>query len=223
MIDNVPGILRRWRADTIAQSNATAVASWSAMTGGGALAQATGTKQPQYITSGINGKPVVRFDGVDDLLTQTITNVAHPITWVLIAKLTATATSYRQVVQSGSEIWLNSTDGWTLYANTTIVSGIETTNPVCIIGSIASSTDAQLYLDGTQRATGAVGSLSTGTSLAVGNHATLARPFNGDIAELLLIDHAVTANEKSWIDTYAQNYYAIPVSDYLSSGFLSFF
>lgn len=216
---DVTGLLRRWRADTIAQSNNTAVSSWSALTGGGALAQATGSRQPLYITSGINGLPVVRFDGSDDLLTQTISSVAHPITWVLMAKLPSTGTSWRQVVQCGSEIWLRNTDGWTFYAGLDVPTSIETTNPV-VMTSVMDTVGpnvAQIYLDGTQRASGPHGSLATGTTLAVGNHGVLSRPYNGDVAELLLYDHALTAAERATVHSYVQDRYAIPVSDYLGS------
>lgn len=50
-------------------ANADPVPTWADLSGNGYDAvQATGSKQPSYRTSVIDGRPVIRFDGVDDFL-----------------------------------------------------------------------------------------------------------------------------------------------------------
>lgn len=219
---DVTGLLRRWRADTIAQANNSAVSSWAALTGGATLAQATGSLQPLYITSGINGHPVVRFDGVDDMLTATITDRAQPHTWIVVAKLASTGSLWKTAIQSGSEVWADS-GGWTGYAGTGLITSTHTTNPA-VVTTVINGGSSAVYIDGGLGASGAAGSLTTGTALAVGEHPNtgLSRPFDGDIAEILLYDHALTAGERATVHSYVQDRYGITVSDYVPSASLTF-
>lgn len=57
------------KADSISPADGSAVASLADSAGSGlTFAQATGTKQPLWIASGIGGKPALDFDGIDDFL-----------------------------------------------------------------------------------------------------------------------------------------------------------
>ena len=57
-------------ATRIAQANNTAVATWSDQSGNGYDATQGGSAaRPTFIASGLNGLPVVRFDGTDDNLS----------------------------------------------------------------------------------------------------------------------------------------------------------
>lgn len=58
---------------------------WGEFMGGFNLTQATTTKRPALIQSALNGRPGVRFDGVDDFFTVTYT-LAQPFTRLLIYK-----------------------------------------------------------------------------------------------------------------------------------------
>lgn len=73
-------LVRWYRGGAITpQADLSALASWTD-SGPNAvpLAQATGSKQPLYVLAGIDGKPSVRADGVDDFMTaaQAITSGA---------------------------------------------------------------------------------------------------------------------------------------------------
>jgi hypothetical protein len=65
-------LVRWYKADAITpQGDLTALASWlDSGPNAVPLAQVTGTKQPLYVAAGIDGKPSVRADGVDDFLTS---------------------------------------------------------------------------------------------------------------------------------------------------------
>ena len=59
-----------FKADALALANNAAVATWTdSSTTPANATQATGTKQPLFITGVVAGLPVVRFDGVDDTMS----------------------------------------------------------------------------------------------------------------------------------------------------------
>jgi hypothetical protein len=62
--------LHLWlKSDALVLDHGDRVASWTDSSGQGNHAvQATITKQPRFFESGYNGKPVIRFDGADDVL-----------------------------------------------------------------------------------------------------------------------------------------------------------
>lgn len=69
--ENIAGAIEVWVADDIGLSDGAAVSSWVGRIGGDDAAQATGSKQPLYRTTGIGGQPAVDFDGTDDALIYT--------------------------------------------------------------------------------------------------------------------------------------------------------
>lgn len=80
--------LRLWlRADALALTNGTPLASWpNLVTGGGALAQGTLAKQPTLLTNACNGLPAVRFDGSDDWLSANIGALTSSVTVVAVGR-----------------------------------------------------------------------------------------------------------------------------------------
>lgn len=218
---SVPGLLRRWRADSIAQANGSAVSSWAALTGGVALTQATGTNQPTYQTSSINSLPGVRFV-TDDWLAATITADTQPVSYVIVLKPNSTAT-YQTIVHNGVEIQLNPSPGgtgplsWEMFGGTSnITGGSPSTNPVVL--TAVSDTTSAVYANGASVVSGSAGTSGATTTINVGRHPSVSRPLNSDIAEILLYDHALTAPERATVHTYVQDRYAITVADYAGGG-----
>ncbi len=66
----VAGLLGWWKADALALSDNAPVSAWLDSSGNGhTMTQGTGSQQPLYKATAINGHPGVRFDGTDDFLT----------------------------------------------------------------------------------------------------------------------------------------------------------
>lgn len=63
-----------WWANDLALSDGAAVSSWVDRVGSFDAAQATGSRQPIYRSSGIGGHPAVDFDGTDDILRYAAAN-----------------------------------------------------------------------------------------------------------------------------------------------------
>jgi hypothetical protein len=81
------GLVGWWRADDLALTDGAEVATWTDTSGtGSSLTQATATARPLYRTNVVNGRSVVRFDGIDDFLAGTMTSVAQPTTFVYVFK-----------------------------------------------------------------------------------------------------------------------------------------
>lgn len=212
----VPGLLYRWRADSIAQADGTAVASWEAKTGGVALGQTTAANQPTYHTAGIGGKPSVRFDGVDDILSGAITSRAQPVTIVAVTKSDVLPVSHRQLYHLGVEMMAHENDVWTGYAGAELYGGAVTVDPA-VVTIIADGGSSVIYKDGTGATPGNLGTSGLGSTAYVGGHPSLSRPWDGDVAEILVYDHVLTADERSAVHSYVQDRYGITVSDYTAN------
>lgn len=229
----VPGLLRWLVADDILQADNTAVASWRDRVSGAAT-QATSGLQPTLQTGEVNGHAVVRFDGVDDWMTTPSTALNSDLTVISVCKFT-TATSGRGPVGldgAGGRVFImrydipggvnnaafisyNSTSG-TVFDNQTPYTP---TNWNVITGARSANT-AQVFVNGTSSAatTGTAGLVGRSGSfvIAVGRADTFNTSYlPGDIAEILVYDHALTSGERATVHSYVQNTYAITVADYI--------
>jgi len=66
----------RYSAKELSLSDQDTVSTWPDETGNGHDLSASGA--PTYVESGINGNPVVRFDGVDDVLSTSFAALSQP-------------------------------------------------------------------------------------------------------------------------------------------------
>jgi len=72
--------LKLWlKADAgITKDGSNYVSQWDDMSGNGNHAvQSTGGSQPLWVDNQLNGKPVLRFDGIDDFMNSAISNVSN--------------------------------------------------------------------------------------------------------------------------------------------------
>lgn len=88
-------------ADSLNLSDGAAVTSWTDLSSYGRhLVQATGARQPTFVTGAQNGLPVVRFDGTDDFL-QAVFSLPRPYVAFVVARF-RTAYSAEAYVLSGA-------------------------------------------------------------------------------------------------------------------------
>lgn len=103
---DIPGAAFGYAAHQITGlADEAAVASWEDLAGFGPdLAQATGAKRPTYQTNEINGLPIVRFDGTDDIIAAALASViSQPFTLFLIAKHTSGAVAADEAFVAGED------------------------------------------------------------------------------------------------------------------------
>lgn len=209
----ISGLVRRWRADSIAQANATAVASWPALTGGVALAQATAGARPTYITAGIGGQPTVRFAGTDDVLgATTLPALPQPCTFVVVHKFNSVA-AQSQLIDTGTLQLLILPSQYDSWAGVDLVAGTPTTS-AAVYSAVFNGAASRTLLNGTQIATGDAGTQSAGAgTFDVGGRPASANRFAQiDVSEILVYSKALSTAELSTVHSYVQTRYGITVA-----------
>jgi hypothetical protein len=95
---DVSGLAIWLRADTLGLTDGDPVLSWTDSSGLGRHAVPyIIPAPPTFQTNELNGKPIVRFDGVDDVLRTATFPLPQPITTFVVAKW-ATATDYKAIL-----------------------------------------------------------------------------------------------------------------------------
>lgn len=181
--------------------------------------QFTTSKKPTYVASAVNAQPGVYFDGVDDLMLYTLTNIgtAHTMFFVF-ERFSTTGRTYvgGQGSTSYFMVYLDATD-WGYYAgnagapgNAFVPHGGIPTSTWTILALRRSGTSVEVYRNGTQ----------LGTTQTIANNVDMevsaigARSdgnFHADttIADLILCDQALGDSEMAQTWTYLNNLYGV--------------
>src|SRR5882724_2120448 len=215
--------LRAERGVTMDQTNH--VSSWLDQSGQNvAGTQSTAAVQPLFVDNSMNGKPVVRFDGLDDVLL--LPNFASALTGgevFIVAKASATQVDVSTLWMMGDDsIWNPNTypggDG-------TVCETFGTRNQKCT--GVPSQPLNQVHVYNVSSKTGEFVSRFNGiehyrtTSNTVffpsapqlGGGVYYRHRFGGDIAEMLVYDHVLTQAERDAVTAYYQAKYGMLDSD----------
>src|SRR5262249_16824982 len=186
--------------------------------------QGVASSQPSFVSSALNGKPILRFDGVDDFMTFTLgVNGLSGMSIFMVAANTSGQTVGGSRAERAALFW-NETAGWgTLYLTpfqTQVAFRFGTTQPLnwpllarpSSIGSsfsistaIKDATTDSLYTNGVL-ALSEGGKLST--IAACSTTGNIGRGYNnntfflGDIAEILVFKRALTPAERHDVEVY---------------------
>lgn len=227
--DAIAGLQLWLKADAITGLiNADPVTTWlDSSSAANDVTQATAAKKPTYRTSVINGLPIVRFDGVDDVLGR------------LSAVITGAEWSYFTVTQSTTmattafKVGDNAVDD--LGSNNGFRYSPDGTNRIAFMEGIGGSSDGATttnweIISVTRTATGpllemwvnggsvtlsnsAPGYVLATTRTLVGGQTTLpSQPWIGDIAEIIIYDSRLSAGNRDGVEVYLGNKYGIVVS-----------
>jgi hypothetical protein len=202
----VPG-LRLWvKADAGVIGTAGSVSTWQDQSGNGNhLVQPTASNQPQLVAGQANGLPVLRFDGAGDYLSFTtrLTNI-RSVFWVIRRSASATPgyrfllgdpVNYHFCSDPTTKIWTTS------YTSPSILNGETRLNGALVNGA---TTDRPLALS-------LLSVVATGdvTAATFSKDRTSDNSWWGDLAELLIFDRALSANEREAIEAYLAAKYAL--------------
>jgi hypothetical protein len=247
--------LKVWlQADSLGLSDGTAVSSWTDISGNGFnAAQATGGQQPVFKTAIRNGKPIVRFDGTDDVLGLSgsalgiFNNIGGGTVFVVCSdtnNAAGAAGHYSVVFSSGTTgnrivlltketVSQISSKGKRLDADANIFSTATYSAGFHVLTANAdwSGNSNQLFVDGvgaTATAYSGGGNTSATNSVFAGvgaNTAVGANAFPGDIAEVLVFNRVLTATERNQVHGYLGSKYNIAVTGGIapSGGFFLWF
>lgn len=210
---DIAGLKQWFKADSIAQTDGTAVSAWTDLSSNSNLAQATGIKQPLYKTNIVNGLAVVRFDGSNDVLVgASDLNLAQPYT---IFSVTQQASGGGRIFDNISGAQGRSTYEYSagggaveLFAGSFLGGATNKTGAFHVFTAIGNSTSSSVYYDGVQDATGNAGSSGIGTLLVGGDDG--GSPMNGDIASLLIYNSALGTIDRQSVEAYLKSLYNTP-------------
>lgn len=227
------GSLKLWLdADNVAGNNTTPldgslVSTWADLSGNGNNAIQTGTgAKPTYVSNGINGNPVVRFDGANDLLDA---GAGFPI----IGNGLTIFTVLRFTSSSGSQGILGNRGGGAGYmlgeegpptfndrfqfvgGTTLLSSGPTTPNSLngqkLVLAALKDGGTLTMFTNAIPFATsGGDGALTDiGNAVTIGTNPQQGF-YNGDLAEILIYDRALNAVERQAVNEYFFANYSIP-------------
>jgi hypothetical protein len=198
------------KADTLALTNNAPVASW------GSLSAVAGA-QPLYIASDarFNNKPVVKFDGSNDVMTWASANL-NARTIFAVSTFESGAPSLSGLISTGGDGLNIRRDGTSLFYrspghnmdNNDFVGNAPA--GTLSVNNVASGQ----YIPGTPHLVIAVaGGLKNYSSFWIGNpNATLTRYLNGSVAEILIYDGVLTQTGINQVGYYLQTKYNLPTN-----------
>ncbi len=184
--------------------------------------------QPIYIENGLKGKPVVRFDGSSDLLTNATIDLTTGTTVFIVARAASLsqpnnsgifATALSQPEQSW-QIALNANNTYSFrYTNDSDVTGNNvnfgtvTTDPTLFTVVIGTPDGAFCYLNGSQQFNATDITQSAYSQFRVGANRAAQR-FHGDVAEILVYESVLIQSDIELIEEYLrEKWFAVMVYD----------
>lgn len=225
-IKKIPGLTWWLRADVGVQADTNgAVSAWNDQSGKGLNAtQPAAGKQPMLTANAVNGKPAVRFDGTNKTLLTGAVTLNKDNTIIVVASLGKTPPNtmvlpsiFSYVDEKGSEAG-GARLGVTIQKDQRILvalryAGTEywnhsdlafnPTNPVVMM-SRRNGGKADVFIDGSLLKTKDVpGEMSTVPRFfRLGQRGTEPVYFNGDIAEVLVFNTALSEDDRAIVEKY---------------------
>ena len=213
--DTVSGLLVWFRADWLDLSHGDQVSSWADLSGNSNTAtQTVSAKKPIFLANVVNQKPVVRFDGIDDVVNLT-TNVSTVRTVIIVQKWDS------QIKSAAYPILLGHSSTYDFHGSTEVGGATDRifigsyTNDFIEAGSVWNNGTlvgwTNLYKDRNNfqlielQPTGVVQFNNISSDRGAGY-------FHGDIAEVIIYDNVISLANRQKIQRYLRDKYALTVS-----------
>jgi len=195
--------------------NGSTVSQWNDKSGNGRhVSQATAANQPTYTASGLNGKPVLTFDGVNDRLStaSTTLGITNSASLAVVTQMSSRTPPEQGIVGSddlaarfGFFITGANMIRWNPIANA--YNNIQASSVIgsqILVGTAQSGSTA-LFRNGTSIATG-TGPTGTmvSTPFGIGNMlpGTTLPHFSGPIAEVIVSSSAFSTTDRQKLEGY---------------------
>lgn len=221
--------LNLWlKADSLVLNDNDPITTWADQSGNGNDATQVGAVgiKPIYKTNIINGKPIVRFDGIDDYLD--LPNFAAGFTSgeiFIVVRLDADPPA----VGSATGLWLFGTTAVNEATHFPFTDGIvydrwgstarkTTGNPALSLATnfrlynvVSQANEWTSRIDGAQHFTTAVNTTAFNATLFLGRSFDTVNSFyvDGDIAEVIMYNAILSAQDRQSIQTYVTTKYGL--------------
>lgn len=213
--------LRLWlKADAITGlSNNDPIDTWADSSGNGYDATSTSTKRPLYITNVVNSLPVVRFDGSNDVMSNSgMTGVGTGDFHVFIVhRRNGGAATYRTIMSlgsGGSSPLLSVGPAHTYYVNplgsgTNVTDGANVDATWEVYEIKRSSGTFYVKKMGGSETSGALTSTGATGYILSGYTTDPFQPYPGDVAEIVVYTDVKSGADLTDIETYFTDKYAL--------------
>ncbi len=207
-----------YKADALNFSDNTPISVWYDSSGNAQnLSQASNVQKPVLKTNVLNGKPVLRFDGLDDFLSGNISinfqTLQQPLTFCIVYQYTGSNDGAWHTIFSGissGELFmgLNGSDDLRVSAGGGYASmGIKTVpyTQFVVTTIIFATTYLEYYENGLLVAnpppvgSGGLSQLNIGSYLSSSLYSAM------DVAEIVVVGKALTTTERQSVETYLGN------------------
>lgn len=206
--------LNWYAADSLALADGTAVSSWTDKSGATRHAtQATGANQPLFKTAIVNGKPVLRFDGINDYLSLPNTVAAQPITVVAVLNSVSDAGQRAWLGANNVIFYKNGSNPPAVFAGASLTGTGSISGAFHIASCVLNGSSSAVYLDNANVASGNGGASVPASAITIGiNGPGGGFVWSGDIAELVVFGAALTAGQLVGVHQQLAAKYAIAIS-----------
>lgn len=194
--------------------NGSTVSQWRDKSGNARhVAQATAANQPTYTANGLNGKPVLTFDGINDFLQATSFTVSRIVSVMVVASTNNTAQNQYLLDESNSATYGGGLSirfattgsvrfwGQDVIAITDIAGVIQ--GAASIIGGVENNSVRNAFLNGVSSPNSIPGT-STRNALnpRIGHSNLLGGFLDGIISEIVLTDSALSTTDRQRLEGY---------------------
>lgn len=191
------------------------VATWSDTSGNARdMTQSTASKRPTWRTAVLNGKAVVRFDGSDDYLsvTSAYTLIAQPFSVFAVVKANSTNTVDRLFDDSndGSRSLMggDAAGAYQMYAGGSVLTGGTRNTSWVVWEGQFNGASSKLIVASLTVITGDPGSQGNNQIFVGCDYAGL-EPWDGDMAELFVVNSVLSASDQDKVMDYFLAQYGI--------------
>ena len=207
--------------------NGSTVSQWDDKSGNNYhISQATASNQPAYVTSVLNSKNIVRFDGVNDIMSNASAqpvagSASRTIFYVFSCNTTFTGWQYEYglyfglaspvdggVIAISQELAVRVSNGYRIF-NQSNDDGSH-----AIISAVQDGTNVSNYSmwkngSALSATTTRSRALNIGPGIHLGAHPVISNWLDGDIAEVIVYSSALSTSDRESVESYLSNKWGI--------------
>ncbi len=219
------GLRLHLKADAGVTTAGGTVSAWADQSGNGFNVAATGSQQPAFTPSAVNGRAALTLDGGDDFLQSTasvdLLGSQSNYTFYAVTKPGATQKQFADIFDYSHSggirfvIQQNGSGTPTAFYNNGFADQTLPTSAFSIYGgTYTNGTTATSRLNGGNSLSVTPGNNSFGVPnfFRVGNWINGGREFNGQISEILIYNRVLTGAEQQQVEAYLNARYDIPLN-----------
>lgn len=202
----ISGVKLWLKADALSLNDGDAVGSWTDSSGNSNTAtQGTAANKPTFKTNILNSLPVVRFDATNDALTSPL-SLANPFTIFAVYSYRGATSGFHRGISGGNNWLVGPYSG-----NHKQYSGAFITGPAVVQNAFVQTTSRQTNVLSEFRVNRtAIGSNGSTTAIGVvnlGAAGAFSEPLDGDVAELICFDVALSDADRTTVEGYLRGKY----------------